>query len=184
MKCLPFGDNAPGKKFAAIVVALSRSPKAIDSPLGAGTELLHIHGRERYSHLGGPNMMFGVDAGCVLESGIPRRIVKRVPGLVDFQVNPLIVRSNFKLKIVIHAFGLRIQEDFDNVAFSAEPGQVSEPFRTQFGWHIVLVRERRPAGVPSFDDVASQLQNRILREKQEHDIGEKMAALRGRDHAR
>ncbi len=33
--------------------------------------------------------------------------------------------------------------EFDEVAFGAEIGAVSEPFRTEFGWHVVRVDERR-----------------------------------------
>lgn len=33
--------------------------------------------------------------------------------------------------------------EFDAMALSLEPGQISEPFKTQFGWHIVKVEERR-----------------------------------------
>ena len=57
----------------------------------------------------------------MLETGIPRCVVEQVFGLVDFQVNPLIVGSHLKLKIVIHALGLRIQENFDNVAVPKLP---------------------------------------------------------------
>jgi parvulin-like peptidyl-prolyl isomerase len=69
-------------------------------------------------------------------------------------------------------------DDFDAVAFSAPVGEVSAPFRTQFGWHIVLVRDRRPEGVRTFDEVSSQILDRLLREKQEHEVGEKLNALR------
>lgn len=36
--------------------------------------------------------------------------------------------------------------EFDEVAFELEIGEVSEPFRTQFGYHIVLVEDRRRSG--------------------------------------
>jgi peptidyl-prolyl cis-trans isomerase C len=69
-------------------------------------------------------------------------------------------------------------DDFDEVAFKAPIGEVSAPFRTQFGWHIVLVRDRRPEGVRTFDEVSAQIQARLLREKQEREVGEKLNALR------
>ncbi len=34
-------------------------------------------------------------------------------------------------------------EEFEAVANGIEPNQVSEPFKTQFGWHILEVTERR-----------------------------------------
>jgi len=33
--------------------------------------------------------------------------------------------------------------DFEKVAFSTPVGQVSEPFRTQFGWHVLKVLEKK-----------------------------------------
>jgi hypothetical protein len=34
--------------------------------------------------------------------------------------------------------------EFETTAFAATPGQVSEPFKTKYGWHVLLVDERRP----------------------------------------
>ena len=39
----------------------------------------------------------------------------------------------------------RMIKPFEDVAFSLEPGRVSEPLRTQFGWHIIKVEERKGA---------------------------------------
>jgi parvulin-like peptidyl-prolyl isomerase len=47
------------------------------------------------------------------------------------------------------------------VAFAATPGQVSEPFKTKYGWHVVLVDERRPY---AFDRVRPTLE--FMRAKQ------------------
>jgi peptidyl-prolyl cis-trans isomerase SurA len=34
---------------------------------------------------------------------------------------------------------------FENAAFNTQPGKISEPFRTSFGYHIVKVLDKRPA---------------------------------------
>jgi parvulin-like peptidyl-prolyl isomerase len=45
--------------------------------------------------------------------------------------------------------------DFEKSAFSLKPGEVSEPVKTPFGYHLIQVQERK---TPSFDDVKEELQ--------------------------
>lgn len=47
---------------------------------------------------------------------------------------------------------------FADAAFAMEPGAVSaEPVKTDFGWHIIKVEERRQQPQPGFDEMKDQL---------------------------
>jgi hypothetical protein len=50
---------------------------------------------------------------------------------------------------------------FDAVAFATQPGQISQPFETQFGWHIVKVYASEPDR-PLTDDEISQLKTNAV----------------------
>lgn len=51
---------------------------------------------------------------------------------------------------------------FEQYAFALQPGQVSVPFESQFGWHIVKVDELRLTPVPTFEQMATQLRQQVL----------------------
>jgi len=58
--------------------------------------------------------------------------------------------------------GMMVQP-FEQAAFAlAEPGDVSAPVQSQFGWHIIKLADRRQTEPPSFQQVAAQIQNRLL----------------------
>jgi len=51
--------------------------------------------------------------------------------------------------------------EFDEFSFTLEPGAVSEPFLTQFGYHIMQVDEKREAGTRPFDEVKDGIRKQI-----------------------
>ena len=51
--------------------------------------------------------------------------------------------------------------EFDNVAFSLEPGQVSDAFKTSFGYHVVKLTEKRPASSRPLAEVQAQIEDQI-----------------------
>ncbi len=62
--------------------------------------------------------------------------------------------------------------EFANIAFQMHPGQVSNPVRTPFGWHIIKLEDRRNRPVPEFDKVRPQIETFLVRRGQTELIGQ------------
>ncbi|MDH5531238.1 MAG: peptidylprolyl isomerase [Paracoccaceae bacterium] len=56
-------------------------------------------------------------------------------------------------------FGLGMMvKPFEDAVLALEPGQVSDPIQTQFGWHVIKLNETRMAEIPSLDDSRAELE--------------------------
>jgi peptidyl-prolyl cis-trans isomerase SurA len=55
--------------------------------------------------------------------------------------------------------------EFERVAFEMPVGAVSDPVRTQFGFHIIKIEDRRKAPPPPFDTVKDQIRQKLTREQ-------------------
>ncbi|MBQ1859458.1 MAG: peptidylprolyl isomerase [Paludibacteraceae bacterium] len=58
--------------------------------------------------------------------------------------------------------GMMVKE-FEDAAFSLQPGQISAPIRTAYGWHIIL-KEGERATLP-LDSMRTQIQRQVMRDE-------------------
>jgi peptidyl-prolyl cis-trans isomerase C len=62
--------------------------------------------------------------------------------------------------------------EFAEVAFKMYPGQLSNPVKTQFGWHIIKLEDKRAKQPPEFDQVKDQIEAFLARKAQSEFIGQ------------
>lgn len=61
--------------------------------------------------------------------------------------------------------------EFSAVAFTLEPGKISDPVKSQFGWHIIKVEEKRSRKAPDFAQVKAQIETYVTRKAQAEYVG-------------
>jgi parvulin-like peptidyl-prolyl isomerase len=71
-------------------------------------------------------------------------------------------------------------EEFEDVVFNLNVGQVSDVFRTRFGFHIAKVYDRKPPAVPELNDVKKQIAEQLQGQKKEQALGDYLDQLRSR----
>jgi peptidyl-prolyl cis-trans isomerase C len=50
-------------------------------------------------------------------------------------------------------------EPFSRAAYACQPYQITDPVKTQYGYHLILVTDRKPGKEPKYDDVKPEVKN-------------------------
>ena len=64
--------------------------------------------------------------------------------------------------------------EFSKAAFALKVGETSQPIKTDFGWHIIRLEDRKQGAAQPYDQVKSAIRNVLLRRK----VGETMEKIR------
>ncbi len=68
--------------------------------------------------------------------------------------------------------------EFDQQAFALDIGKFSPVFKTQFGYHFLMVTEKKPAGTVPFEEAAPRIKERLLGERRNDGIKRYVEELR------
>lgn len=61
----------------------------------------------------------------------------------------------------------RMIKEFADAAFALKPGEISPPVKSQYGWHVIKLEERRTKPVPPLDQVKPQIEQYLMRKAQQ-----------------
>lgn len=62
--------------------------------------------------------------------------------------------------------------EFETAAFATAKGKVSDPIRTQFGWHIIFVEDKKEAVAKSFEDAKEEMRQTLAEEKASEQVSD------------
>lgn len=73
----------------------------------------------------------------------------------------------------------RMVPEFEKVAFDLKPGQISDPVKTQFGYHLIYVEDKKAAETRPLEAVKTELARMTLQKSKAQDLDQLLASTSG-----
>ncbi|MCT4599246.1 MAG: peptidylprolyl isomerase [Vallitalea sp.] len=74
----------------------------------------------------------------------------------------------------------RMVPEFDKAAFELEVGELSDLVKTQFGYHLIIVEEKKESSIKTYEQVKDQIKQNLLRTEQTKVYTDKFNDLKGK----
>lgn len=69
-------------------------------------------------------------------------------------------------------------KEFEDAVFENEVGTITEPVKTQFGYHIIKINQKNDAEELSFDEVKDKIEAQVRRQKEQDIYNKKITELK------
>ena len=73
----------------------------------------------------------------------------------------------------------RMVKEFEDIAFTLAPGAISDLVKTQFGYHIIKVVDKKPAATRPLEEVRQQIADQLAYERAQAQVSELATTLAG-----
>lgn len=71
-------------------------------------------------------------------------------------------------------------KEFEDAVFENEVGTITEPVKTQFGYHIIKINQKNDAEELSFDEVKDKIEAQVRRQKEQDIYNKKITELKNK----
>lgn len=73
----------------------------------------------------------------------------------------------------------QLEPELERVIFAQKPGQVSSPFKTNLGWHIVRVEKKQPEHQLTYSEVQEKIRTTLFQQREKQRRLDFIASLKG-----